>query len=387
MEIVRKTKKGIFVRAHKGFGLLAFSPFTGLFFSIAEDYSEDVLSYCNNHPVARTPQNAAIFDNLGIRIDALPNENFQITNWLPQKEYFSFAEGLPDKPIVINWLISNKCNSNCKYCYASDVIDKPFDKNETKEIAESILSYNPLAVVLSGGEPLMEKKILIDAIRLLGCKTGLIIDTNGLIYDKELVRLFKKNNVVVRISLDSLHGETNNKTRPQRSQRKDTLNTIIENIIQYKAHDIPVLIQTVITSVNKNTIDDMFNKLPALKINGWRVFSVTTPNEEKTPGTFKEVMLFGRTKKTEEAQKDIQDKLKLFSKTHLSKSNFTLEVIFKADSIKNTVILVLPSGKFVTEGVFNNCKIDIDKEHSYKPVNIFKTVDLRGHYERYLGKI
>jgi len=388
MEKVKKTKKGIFIRNHKGFGLIAFSPFSGLFFAIAENFSQDVISFCNNSDIVKTNENSNIFDNLSVGVTKNQDDNFQIINWLPKKESFSFSEGLPDKPIVINWLISNKCNANCKYCYASDVIDKPFEYNETQNIVNAILSYNPLAVVLSGGEPFLEKDILIEAIGLLGGKTGIVIDTNGLIYDKELVKLFKKNNVVIRVSLDSLHNETNYKVRPQRTKEINSLNIIIENIIKYKSNDIPVLMQTVVTSVNKNTIDDMYNKLPALKINGWRIFSVATPNEEKKEGAFNEVMIYGRTKNIKDAQKDIYDKLKIFSKNHVSNSDFTLEVIFKADSLKNTVILVLPSGEFVTENVFKNCKIYIEKDNPYNPTPLFgKTVDLRGHYERYLGKI
>jgi MoaA/NifB/PqqE/SkfB family radical SAM enzyme len=387
MESVKRTKKGIFIREHKGFGVIVFSPFSGLFFAIAEKYEKDVISFCEDK-VKKSISGSNIFDNLSIGIEKKRENNFKIQNWLPQKESFSFEDGLPDVPIVINWLISNKCNSKCKYCYASDVIDKNFKSNNIKNITKAILSYNPLAIVLSGGEPLLEKNKLVEAIELIGGKAGIILDTNGLIYDKELIKIFKKYNVVIRVSLDSLHNETNDKVRPQRTKRKNSLNIIIDNIVKYKKNDIPILMQTVITSVNKNTIDDMYKKLPALKINGWRLFSVASPNEEKEAGTFNEVMLFGRTKTIKEAQVDIQEKLKIFADDHVSNSDYTLDVVYKADTIKNSVILVLPSGEFVTENVFKNCKIHIDKNNPNNPVNIFgKTVDLRGHYERYLGKI
>ena len=46
---------------------------------------------------------------------------------------------------------------------------------------------------------------------------------------------------------------------------------------------------------------------------------------------------------------------------------------------ENSVILVLPSGKFVTESRLKREKIEI------VPKSIFDKVDLIGHYERYLG--
>ena len=48
MEIVRKTKKGIYLRRHPKFGTLIFSPFSGLFLAVADNFSEDVERYCNN---------------------------------------------------------------------------------------------------------------------------------------------------------------------------------------------------------------------------------------------------------------------------------------------------------------------------------------------------
>ena len=37
MEIVRKTKKGIYLRRHPKFGTLIFSPFSGLFLAVADN--------------------------------------------------------------------------------------------------------------------------------------------------------------------------------------------------------------------------------------------------------------------------------------------------------------------------------------------------------------
>lgn len=382
MEEVVKTKKGLFVRNSNDFGALVYSPYSGLFFSISKNYVVETLNFCDNKKFI-LPN--VIVENLNIGLDIQHNKKFEISShWLPNKEQFSDIEELPDKyPIVLNWLISNRCNFNCNYCYAGDVIDEPFDMMDAKQIAEDVLSLNPLAVVISGGEPLLEKEKIISALSVLGDKTGIIIDTNGYYYDDDLTKLFKKYNVVVRVSLDSLHNDLNSKIRPAKDMKQSpqVLYTIIKNISEYRKNNIPVLVHTVVSSINKNSLDDLYMKLPSLGITGWRIFSVINPNDLDRRERFNKMMKHGRVKNIVEAQSEIQNKISIFDKSHTSKSEFSLQIVHSNESKKNSVILVLPSGKFVTENMFTQTKTNIQKD------SIFKKVDLRGHYERYLGKI
>jgi len=378
---VIKTKKGIFVRIDNEFGAIVFSPYSGLFFAIANEYVNELLRYCNeqNHTL---PDN--IIRDLSIGINPQSEKNFEIpSHWLPNQEAFSYLneDSFSNKPIVINWLISNKCCFKCNYCYAGDINDKPVEMADAKVVAQNILSLNPLAVVFSGGEPLREKQRIIDALNILGNKVGIIVDTNGYHYDEELAKLFKKYNVVVRVSLDSLHNETNSKIRPlkHKESNANVLNQILTNIAMYKDKKIPILIHTVVSSVNKNNLDDLYEKLPLLGVNGWRIFSVINPNDKENKEQFEKVMTYGRMKSVDEAQEDVQNKIALFSKRHISKSNFSLQIVHMNENKKNSVILVLPSGKFVTESRLKREKIEI------VPKSIFDKVDLIGHYERYLG--
>ncbi len=376
-----KTKKGIFVRFDNEFGAIAFSPFSGLFFAIAKEYANELLRYCNGER-HKLPENIIRSLNIGINLQS--EKNFEIaSHWLPNQEAFSYLneDCFSNKPIVINWLISNKCCFKCNYCYAGDINDKPTEMADAKVVAQNILSLNPLVVVLSGGEPLQEKQRIIDALNILGNKVGIIVDTNGYHYDEELSRLCKKFNVVVRVSLDSLHNDTNSKIRPLKHKESNVnvLNQILTNIAMYKNKKIPILIHTVVSSVNKNNLDDLYEKLPILGVNGWRIFSVINPNDKENKEQFEKVMTYGRMKSVDEAQEDVQNKIALFSKRHISKSNFSLQIVHMNEHKKNSVILVLPSCKFVTESRFKREKIEI------VPKSIFDKVDLIGHYERYLG--
>ena len=381
-EQVIKTKKGLFIRRDKDFGAIVFSPYSGLFFAVAKDYVEETLKYCNNK---ENTLQELIKDNLSIGINNLAQTDFIIdSHLLPSPKDFSYTNNiLPNEyPIVINWLISNKCSFSCNYCYAADVLNKTFADVDVEKIANQILTLNPLAVVLSGGEPLLEKTKILTAIKTLGNKTGIILDTNGFNYDKELTKLFKQYNVVVRISLDATKQEITDKIRPLKNNNDNisTLYPVFKNINQYKENRIPILIHTVVTSINKNSLDELYATLCTLGVNGWRIFSVVNPNDKEKQKSFKKLMTFGKAKDIKEANKEIEKDILFFKKRHRSKSTFSIQILQSNESKKNSVILVLPNGKFATESMFEQDKIEIQE-------SIFRQVDLKGHYERYLGKI
>lgn len=381
MEVVKKTKIGIYIRKNQDFGTLVFSPFSGLFFAVAKEFSNEIDAFCNSKQ-NNIPQ--IIADHLNIGIGKNKTTSFNIDHWLPSKKYFSDIDELPDRqPIVLNWLISSRCNCNCSYCYAGDIIDKKFENIDIRRAAQDLLNMNPLAVVLSGGEPLMEKQKIIDVLEIMGGKTGIIIDTNGLLFHKELIPLFIKYNIVIRVSLDSLQNGVNSKIRPQRDEKGNIsgVNTIIQNIINYRHAGIPVLVHTVVSSMNKNSLEDLSKQLPRLNVNGWRIFTVVRPNDEAKKGSFDKLMKVGKVRNMDEAEKNLQKEINYFSKRLKSQSDFSIQILQAVNTKKNSVVLVLPDGTLATEGMFKSAKTEIDKD------NLFRKVDLRSHYERYLGLI
>ena len=381
MEIVRKSKRGIYLRMHPKFGTLIFSPYSGLFLAVARQFSEDVEKYCNNES-CNLPEK--IINHLNIGNEEYKCVPFKVEKWLPSKDFFSDIDELPnDQPIVLNWLVSNKCNCNCTYCYAGDVIDKEFEDVDVKKTAAELLKMNPLAIVLSGGEPLLEEMKLKDILNTIGNKTGILLDTNGLIYPQNIIPLLKKYNVVVRVSLDSLSNKVNSAIRPQRNKKNDISNvaTIVENIQLYRKAGITVLVHTVLSTMNKKHIEDLATQLPLLDINGWRIFTVVRPNDNAKKDSFDKLMRYGKIKSIDDAEKNIQKELTRFERKFQSSSLFHIQILRSSTTKRNSVVLVMPDGKLMTEGMFKSAKtiIDIDA--------IFKKVDLRSHYERYIGLI
>jgi MoaA/NifB/PqqE/SkfB family radical SAM enzyme len=93
----------------------------------------------------------------------------------------------------------------------SDEFEPKVDSIE--KIVKRILNLNPLVVVLTGGDPLFSPHLSL-AIQLLSGKAGIVVDTSGYTFSSTHLELFKKYNVVLRISFDSERPKVNQAQRP-----------------------------------------------------------------------------------------------------------------------------------------------------------------------------
>jgi MoaA/NifB/PqqE/SkfB family radical SAM enzyme len=190
---------------------------------------------------------------------------------------------MPRQPILINWLITGRCPLACKYCYAEDLM-----RNEALEptsadierIVESILSLNPLVVVVTGGDPLFSGH-LAEAVQLLSGKVGIVVDTSGYTFTPKHLELFKRHHVSVRISLDSERPKVNQAQRPlHRAYPKlarqgiPTAVAAIKTLCQCLEAGLCVTVQTVATKKNANDLVTLGDKLYRLGVRSWRIFKV-----------------------------------------------------------------------------------------------------------------
>ena len=258
LQNVLRTKSGLFVRKDAGFGLFVYSPYLGIIFACAEEDSERVIMWLDQ------------------RCDKAPSAKYEEVlgpGWsipLKKAKYLVPPYLLPDadawpilpntnRPILINWLLTGNCPLSCKYCYAEDLMrGKCQEPNETdiEQIAETILSFKPLAVVLTGGDPLFSPN-LEKAIILLHQKTGLIVDTSAYTFNSNHLRIFKQYNVFVRISIDSERPRINDELRPvsneypkMRKKHSSTVDAAINALTQCIDENISIAVQTVATTLN-----------------------------------------------------------------------------------------------------------------------------------------
>lgn len=89
-----------------------------------------------------------------------------------------------DYPDRISFVVFTQgCNFRCPYCHNAGLVKRSFPSIDPKDILEKIKTHSKLidSVVISGGEPLIQKDIIpfIEAIKELKLGLKIKLDTNG----------------------------------------------------------------------------------------------------------------------------------------------------------------------------------------------------------------
>lgn len=117
--------------------------------------------------------------------------------------------------------VSNQCNMRCKYCFEKKFENvgirdygSKMDFSIAKEAMEKVIENakrngrKAIKVTFFGGEPLTNKEVIKQILNYFGdgSNYGIFIqysiDTNGILMDEEMAKLFGKYNVLVNLSID-----------------------------------------------------------------------------------------------------------------------------------------------------------------------------------------
>lgn len=111
---------------------------------------------------------------------------------------------LTGRPFVVSFEVTSSCNADCRHCDKGGII-KDEKHLSPDEIGTIYRKLKPVAVQLSGGEPLLRKDIIeiVRAIKEKGGAPYLILVSNGQLLTKEKYLALKEAGVdQISISLD-----------------------------------------------------------------------------------------------------------------------------------------------------------------------------------------
>jgi mycofactocin radical SAM maturase len=159
-------------------------------------------------------------------------------------------------PVNITWEITRACNLHCVHCLSASSTASPDELtfDECQGIVDQLVALKVFEINFGGGEPLLSDYFLpllryIHAKAIVTC-----ISTNGTALTDAAVALFSGNPLVnVQVSLDGASPVVNDRIRG-----KGTFQKIIRGIELLSGKNIPLSINTVVTSLN-------FRQLPRLK--------------------------------------------------------------------------------------------------------------------------
>lgn len=195
--------------------------------------------------------------------------NYLITYYHKQVKKNNFVNiTKPISPLYVGFKITEKCNQNCKHCWAGkSKVTKSYD--DICLAMEKIATYKIMHFTITGGEPLIHPdflKILKKSIELFPIVE---IFTNGQDLNEETINeisYYLRESDYVQISLDGMK-------ESYKSQRGvDTFDKVVSNIKLLRKNKINVRINMTATDININDINSVYNLANDLNVN---VFSVT----------------------------------------------------------------------------------------------------------------
>jgi molybdenum cofactor biosynthesis enzyme MoaA len=259
----------------------------------------------------------------------------------------------------------------------------PPSSDSVVERAQTILSFGPLAVVLTGGDPLQSRWLNL-AIEQLSGRAGLIVDTNGVGLTDEHVGLFQRNGVAVRISMDSEMSVVNARLRPSNCGESSAA-VALDAICRCTAAGLPVTVQTVATVFNVSDLPFLGDKLFRLGVRHWRILQVA-PSVGSSEG-YRIASGSDRTARSlpfDRAWSTLRTR-KLPPRVRSWASGMAVTTVGRKSP--NAVILVGPDGVFYTESDLLVGKTLIDPGSPCTPAldSIHLRVDMLSHIKRYLG--
>jgi MoaA/NifB/PqqE/SkfB family radical SAM enzyme len=392
----KRTRSGVFTRLDSDFGLIAYSPYTGLSYAI---HPTDVVLATKWLDSTKPPAPSVTYrDSLGIGWDLSTDGVKHLdSHLLPNRESWSTLP-TPTRPILINWFLTGRCPLACTYCYAEDLMrndESEPDIDQIERIADTILTMDPLVVVLTGGDPLFSPH-LRRAIQLLSRKVGIVVDTSGYTFSASHLELFKQYNIAVRVSLDSERPQINQAQRPVYPGYPKLVRSgpptgvaAVNALVQLLEAEITVTVQTVATKKNINELLSLGDKLFRLGVQSWRVFQVADSAKRhegylKLVGTHTDKGKKKSSKRGNGPYEFVFRKLLLARKTHWKES---MSIQVTQNDKPNAVILVGPDGTFYTESNVRLGKTVLDESNPTRPsLHSIKTkVNMLAHAERYFN--
>lgn len=174
------------------------------------------------------------------------------------------------KPLAVYFNITERCNLNCRYCYIPENMRRKGKHMLKKGVIEALgllkayfkkTAGNSVLpkIIFHGAEPLLNKKVLFEAIEKFSADFTFGIQTNSVLLDSEAIAFLKSKKVSIGLSLDGPTAETVNRTRVSWSG-EGVFGHVLKAMESLKGYDAWSVICT-ITTENTRSLSRMVNYL------------------------------------------------------------------------------------------------------------------------------
>jgi mycofactocin radical SAM maturase len=158
-------------------------------------------------------------------------------------------------PVNVTWEITRRCNLRCIHCLSASREESPGELSfeECRTIVDQLAALGVFEINFGGGEPLL-KDYFLPLLRYIHEK-GIVtcISTNGTVLSDKAVSCFAGSPLVnVQVSLDGADPGVNDRIRGS-----GTFERAVRGLGRLAGQNIPLSINTVVTSLNYDQLDRM----------------------------------------------------------------------------------------------------------------------------------
>jgi len=195
--------------------------------------------------------------------------------------------GKNKSPYFIDWVITEKCNLNCRHCRG--MTQGELSSQRAHRLIDEIAILQPDWVIIEGGEPLLRPDLfeLLNLLRDRQIEVHLI--TNGMLITPQIINTLKPMGVRVMISVDGATPKTYETIRQGADFSK-----VLQSVTTCASEGILEAINFTLLKNNYTEISDIFKLahnagVPKINVIGLKP-CYNYPEELLTPEEYKEVI-------------------------------------------------------------------------------------------------
>ncbi|MDA1477986.1 sporulation killing factor system radical SAM maturase [Bacillus changyiensis] len=193
----------------------------------------------------------------------------------------TWTEGFFNRPLMITGSIqsylplsctlqlTNACNLNCSFCYASSGKPYPNELSTSQwlEVMQKLAAHGVSDITLTGGEAKLIKGFK-EVMTAASCFfNNVTLFSNGLNWKIDEVELLSHlGNVSVQVSIDGLP-----KTHDQLRGRNDSFNETMKNVKRLTQSTVPVMIAMTVNPQNAHQVYDVIQACAEANVSIFRV--------------------------------------------------------------------------------------------------------------------
>ncbi|OWP28595.1 hypothetical protein CBG57_09240 [Prevotella nigrescens] len=195
---------------------------------------------------------------------------FTVTDFSPMNSY---VQCRPQTPLEMNFMVTEKCNTNCIYCYAKRNIRREMSTSEIANIFRKLSYSGIINLTLTGGD-IFARKDWYDIISLSQyAGFGYLISTKSILEEADIVKLKQLGIPQIQFSLDSISPKVLKKIIKVGSEYVEKLKVMFEMCTK---HNLNISLRTVLCKQNSN-IEDIRGLCDFVNIHTCIVNWVITP--------------------------------------------------------------------------------------------------------------